>query len=137
MIQHEIDHLDGVLIIDRTAARAAAGGAREAPARSPFSAASSVDRAAAGVKLLVAATAPFGAAVLEGLAERHEIELLVTRPDRPRGRGRKLGPPPAKQAAERLGIRVEQPERLEAAPGTARRGRRVCLRRLHPGGPAR
>ena len=71
------------------------------------------------MKLLVAATAPFGAAVLERLAERHEIELLVTRPDRPRGRGRKLGSPPAKLAAERLGIRVEQPERLEAAPGTA------------------
>jgi methionyl-tRNA formyltransferase len=71
------------------------------------------------VKLVVAATAPFGAAVLEGLAERHEIELLVTRPDRPRGRGRKLGSSPAKQAAERLRIPVEQPERLETAPGTA------------------
>ena len=71
------------------------------------------------MKLVVAATAPFGAAVLERLAERHEIELLVTRPDRPRGRGRKLGSPPAKQAAERLGVPVEQPERLETAPGTA------------------
>jgi methionyl-tRNA formyltransferase len=71
------------------------------------------------VQLVVAATAPFGAAVLEGLARRHEVELVVTRPDRPRGRGRRLGAPPAKEAALRLGIEVAQPERLEAAPGEA------------------
>ncbi len=71
------------------------------------------------MRLVVAATAPLGAAVLEGLAQRHEIELLVTRPDRPRGRGRRLAPPPAKAAAERLGIAVVQPERLTVAPGTA------------------
>src|SRR5262249_59579275 len=34
------------------------------------------------------------------------------RPDRPRGRGREVGPPPAKVAAERLGSEVRQPERL-------------------------
>jgi methionyl-tRNA formyltransferase len=71
------------------------------------------------VRLAVAATAPLGAAVLEGLAGRHDVELLVTRPDRPRGRGRKVGAPPAKEVAERLGIRVEQPERLDAFPGEA------------------
>lgn len=71
------------------------------------------------MRLAVAATAPLGAAVLEGLAERHDVELLLTRPDRPRGRGRRVGPPPAKEVAERLGIRVEQPERLERPPGEA------------------
>ncbi len=71
------------------------------------------------MKLVVAATAPFGAAVLEGLGARHEVELLVTRPDRPRGRGRRVGAPPAKEGAERLGIPVAQPERLTEAPGTA------------------
>jgi methionyl-tRNA formyltransferase len=45
------------------------------------------------------------------------VELLVTRPDRPRGRGRHEGPPPAKEAAERLGIPVAQPETLGAFPG--------------------
>jgi methionyl-tRNA formyltransferase len=60
----------------------------------------------------VAATAPFGADVLERLAANHEIAFLVTRPDRPRGRGQKQGPPPAKEAAERLGIPVRQPDRL-------------------------
>ena len=63
-------------------------------------------------RLAVAATAPFGADVLERLARRHEISFLVTRPDAPRGRGRRLAPPPAKEVAERLGIPVRQPERL-------------------------
>jgi methionyl-tRNA formyltransferase len=63
--------------------------------------------------LAVAATAPFGADVLERLAARHEITALLTRPDAPRGRGRKSGAPPAKEAAERLGIRVLQPPRPE------------------------
>ena len=59
----------------------------------------------------VAATADFGADVLERLADRHEIAFLLTRPDRPAGRGRKTTPPPAKVVAERLGIPVLQPER--------------------------
>ena len=66
-------------------------------------------------RIAVAATAPFGADVLERLAARHEVVQLLTRPDRPRGRGRKLGAPPAKEAAERLGIPVVQPARLDGA----------------------
>jgi methionyl-tRNA formyltransferase len=65
------------------------------------------------VKLAVAATAPLGAEVLERLAARHDIEFLLTRPDRPRGRGRKVGAPPAKETAQRLGIPVRQDERLD------------------------
>jgi methionyl-tRNA formyltransferase len=65
--------------------------------------------------IAVAATASFGADVLERLAARHEITCLLTRPDAPAGRGRRLAEPPAKTVAERLGIRVLQPERL--APG--------------------
>jgi methionyl-tRNA formyltransferase len=63
------------------------------------------------VRLAVAATAPIGADVLERLASRFEVAYLLTRPDAQRGRGRKLAPPPAKVAAERLGIAVHQPER--------------------------
>lgn len=62
--------------------------------------------------LAVAATAPFGADVLERIAAKHEVSCVLTRPDAPAGRGRKLVAPPAKVAAERLGIRVLQPERL-------------------------
>jgi methionyl-tRNA formyltransferase len=64
--------------------------------------------------LAVAATAPLGADVLERLARKHEVAYLLTRPDRPQGRGRRVAPPPAKEAAQRLGIEVRQPERLEA-----------------------
>jgi methionyl-tRNA formyltransferase len=67
------------------------------------------------MKLAVAATAQFGADVLERLAARHEIEYVLTRPDRPRGRGRKLTAPPAKVGAERLGIGVRQPKRLDGS----------------------
>jgi methionyl-tRNA formyltransferase len=63
--------------------------------------------------IAVAATAPFGADVLERLAATREIACLLTRPDAPAGRGRRLAAPPAKEAAERLGIPVVQPERLE------------------------
>jgi methionyl-tRNA formyltransferase len=65
------------------------------------------------VKLAVAATAPIGADLLERLAARQEVAYLLTRPDAARGRGRKVAPPPAKEAAQRLGIAVHQPERPE------------------------
>jgi methionyl-tRNA formyltransferase len=65
------------------------------------------------LRLAVAATAPLGADVLERLAARHDVAFLLTRPDRPRGRGRKVGAPAAKETAERLGIPVRQNERLD------------------------
>ena len=61
----------------------------------------------------VAATAPFGADVIERLAARHDVAFLLTRPDRPRGRGRRIESPPAKRTAEPLGIPVLQPGRLD------------------------
>ena len=50
--------------------------------------------------------------MLERLAARHEIAYVLTQPDRQSGRGRRIAPPPAKKAAEALGIPVRQPERL-------------------------
>ncbi len=64
-------------------------------------------------RIAVAATAPFGADVLERLASRHEIVTLLTRPDARKGRGRQLAAPAAKLVADRLGIPVLQPERPE------------------------
>jgi methionyl-tRNA formyltransferase len=64
-------------------------------------------------QIAVAATGPFGADVLERLAAEHDVVQLLTRPDKPRGRGRRVAPPPAKDAAERLRISVAQPERLD------------------------
>jgi methionyl-tRNA formyltransferase len=68
-------------------------------------------------RIAVAATAPFGADVLERLADRHDVAALLTRPDAEAGRGRKVTPPPAKVVAERLGIPVLQSARPEH-PGT-------------------
>jgi methionyl-tRNA formyltransferase len=68
------------------------------------------------MKIAVAATAAFGADVLERLAAGHDVAWLLTRPDAPRGRGRQLGAPPAKEVAARLDIPVFQPER-PALPG--------------------
>jgi methionyl-tRNA formyltransferase len=64
-------------------------------------------------RVAVAASAPLGADVLERLARSHDVVQLLTRPDRPRGRGQRLAPTPAKEAAERLGIPVAQPVRLD------------------------
>lgn len=56
-------------------------------------------------------TSWFAVAVLERLAgSPHRPALVVTRPDRPRGRGRRLRPPPVAEAARELGIELEQPE---------------------------
>jgi methionyl-tRNA formyltransferase len=59
-------------------------------------------------------TSDFAAAVLEALAasERHRPALVVTRPDRPSGRGRRLASPPVADAARRLGLALAQPQRV-------------------------
>jgi methionyl-tRNA formyltransferase len=66
-------------------------------------------------RLGVAATAPLGADVLERLAARHDVAFLLTRPDRPAGPVRRQKAPPANHVADRLGIPVLQPERLDAS----------------------
>ncbi|HEY7603754.1 MAG TPA: methionyl-tRNA formyltransferase [Gaiellaceae bacterium] len=53
-----------------------------------------------------AASAPFGADVLERLAASHEIAFCLTQPDAPAGRGRGVRPTPAKLTALQLGIPV-------------------------------
>ena len=56
-------------------------------------------------------TSEFAVAVLERLATTpHRPALVVTRPDRPRGRGRRMRPPPVAEAAARLGLELFQPE---------------------------
>jgi methionyl-tRNA formyltransferase len=64
------------------------------------------------MRLAVAATAPFGADVLERLAAEHDVIALLTRPDARQGRGRKLAPSPAKDVAISHGIDVLEPARL-------------------------
>jgi len=61
-------------------------------------------------------TSDFAVTVLDALvASAHAVALVVTRPARPRGRGRRLAPPPVADAARGHGIEVLAPERLDAA----------------------
>ena len=60
-------------------------------------------------------TSTFAAAVLDRLADSpHRPQLVVTRPDRPAGRGRKLSAPPVAHAARALGLQLAQPESVNA-----------------------
>jgi methionyl-tRNA formyltransferase len=45
----------------------------------------------------------------------HEVAALVTQPDREKGRGRSLAPPPLKPVAEARGVPVHQPRRVREA----------------------
>jgi methionyl-tRNA formyltransferase len=47
------------------------------------------------------------------LASRHAVVVLISQPDRPKGRGHKLQPTPTKLVAEAAGIPVLQPTRLK------------------------
>ncbi|MBU0991293.1 MAG: methionyl-tRNA formyltransferase [Proteobacteria bacterium] len=58
-------------------------------------------------------TPEFAIPALEALHEAGAaIPLVVTQPDRPKGRGKKCVPPPVKITAERLGYPVVQPESI-------------------------
>ena len=131
VVQHELDHLDGALIIDRTDA----GARREALGQ--LRPRLVLGLRARMARIAVAATAPFGADVLERLAARHDVAALLTRPDAPAGRGGGRRPPPAKVVAERLGIPVLQPERPDAGARTRRaHRRRLRVRAARPRAPA-
>ena len=54
-------------------------------------------------------------ALLSLAAEKQfQISLVVTQPDRPKGRGRKLMPSPVKTAAQKIGLEVFQPENINS-----------------------
>jgi methionyl-tRNA formyltransferase len=66
-------------------------------------------------------TSEFGAAVLRRLADSpHQPELVVTRPDRPRGRGRHVASPPVAELARELAIALDQPESVNDVAARAR-----------------
>jgi methionyl-tRNA formyltransferase len=65
-------------------------------------------------------TSDFAVEVLERLsATPHRPVLVVTRPDRPRGRGRKLQPPPVAERAALLGVETIQPEDVNGDEASA------------------
>jgi methionyl-tRNA formyltransferase len=65
------------------------------------------------MRLIFLGTPAFAVPTLERVvAAGHDVLMVVTQPDRPRGRGQNAAPPPVKQAAMRLGLPVYQPERV-------------------------
>jgi methionyl-tRNA formyltransferase len=78
-------------------------------------------------------TSEFAATVLRRLAESpHRPVLVVTPPDSRKGRGRKLAPPPAAEAARELGLQLHQtpdvnsPESVEAIRAARPEAIAVC-----------
>ncbi|MCA9319559.1 MAG: methionyl-tRNA formyltransferase [Planctomycetes bacterium] len=65
-------------------------------------------------------TSPFGAAALRSLIGTvHQPSLVVTQPDRPAGRGRKLRPSAVKEVATAAGLAVFQPEEINTVAARA------------------
>ena len=66
------------------------------------------------MKIVFMGTPDFAVPCLRAmLSQKHDIAAVVTQPDRAKGRGNKLTPPPVKVLAEEAGISVYQPERIK------------------------
>jgi methionyl-tRNA formyltransferase len=73
------------------------------------------------VRTVYLGTSEFAAGVLSALADSpHRPALVITRPDSPHGRGRRLTPPPVAVAARELGIELDQPESVNSSPARER-----------------
>ena len=67
------------------------------------------------MSLVFAGTPRFAVPTLEKLVESGlHVRLVVTQPDRPRGRGMELMPSPVKESALKLGIPISQPEKIKS-----------------------
>ena len=64
------------------------------------------------MRILFMGTPDFAIPSLSKLSEEFEVVGVITQPDRPSGRGKRVKPPPVKVLAENLGIPVHQPESL-------------------------
>jgi len=66
------------------------------------------------MKLVFCGTPQFAVPSLERLAAAgFAIQLVVTQPDRPQGRGMELTAPPVRQSAQKLNLPVIQPEKIK------------------------
>ncbi|RME09305.1 MAG: methionyl-tRNA formyltransferase [Ardenticatenia bacterium] len=72
-------------------------------------------------RLIFLGTPVFAVPSLQRLAETgaYDIVQVITQPDRPAGRGRKLRPSPVKEAAQALGLPVWTPETLKTPDAVA------------------
>ena len=68
------------------------------------------------MKIIFMGTPDFAVGTLRSLAEAgHEITLVVSQPDKPKGRGHAMVPTPVKAVTEELGIPVFQPVKIREA----------------------
>lgn len=65
------------------------------------------------MKVVFMGTPDFAVPVLEALIKNHNVVAVVSQPDKPKGRGKKLQPTPVKAVAEANNIPVYQPERIK------------------------
>ena len=66
------------------------------------------------MRMIFMGTPDFAVPCLERLlADGHQIELVVTQADKPKGRGHQMAPPPVKVCAQNHGIPVFQPATLK------------------------
>ena len=66
------------------------------------------------LSLIFCGTPRFAVPSLEKLAAGHRIHLVVTQPDRPKGRGLELVQSPVKQSAQKLNLAITQPDRIKS-----------------------
>lgn len=67
------------------------------------------------MKVIFMGTPEFAIPTLELLhKEGYEIPLVITQPDRPKGRGKKLTPPPVKIKGEELRLNIYQPKKVNS-----------------------
>jgi methionyl-tRNA formyltransferase len=67
------------------------------------------------MKIVFMGTPQFAVPSLKILVEKnHELAAVATQPDRPKGRGRKIAPPPVKEVALEMGLPVFQPEKARS-----------------------
>jgi methionyl-tRNA formyltransferase len=71
-------------------------------------------------RIVFMGTPEFAVPALQALARDHQVVGVVTQPDRPAGRGRRLVAPPVKAAAQALGLEVIQPPSLRQPEAVAR-----------------
>ncbi len=64
------------------------------------------------MRIVYMGTPEFAAIALDALVKGHEVVAVITQPDKPQGRNRKLVPTPVKVKAQEYGIPVYQPQKV-------------------------
>ena len=94
VLQHEIDHLDGILFTDKADLK-------------------TLKKVPLPYKIVFLGTPEFAATILEELVRKDwGISVVVTEKDKPVGRRQILTPPPVKKVAIKYNLVVKQPEKI-------------------------